>query len=130
MNKNIEHYCLVIKGAIDKKTCKETINFLKKSKYQKHLFYSNTDGYQKLSKHKELEITYDQAPTYDKLMQAVYDCLVRYVNHVRLEFKIPYLNGWQGYTGDVIIFPSTFLYPHKVNEVKKGIRYSFVSWAW
>ena len=34
------------------------------------------------------------------------------------------------HTGDVIIFPSTFLYPHKVNEVKKGIRYSFVSWAW
>ena len=99
MNKNIEHYCLVIKGAIDKKTCKETINFLKKSKYQKHLFYSNTDGYQKLSKHKELEITYDQAPTYDKLMQAVYDCLLQYVNHVRLEFKIPYLNGWQGYSG-------------------------------
>ena len=32
-------------------------------------------------------------------------------------------------TGDICIFPSCFLYPHEVTEVKKGIRYSFVSWA-
>ena len=31
--------------------------------------------------------------------------------------------------GDLIIFPSIFLYPHKVKPVKKGIRYSFVSWC-
>ena len=31
--------------------------------------------------------------------------------------------------GDVIVFPSIFLYPHKVKPVKKGIRYSFVSWC-
>ena len=33
-------------------------------------------------------------------------------------------------TGDLLIFPSTFLYPHKVNLVTKGTRYSFVSWTW
>ena len=32
--------------------------------------------------------------------------------------------------GDVLIFPSNFLYPHKVNPVTKGIRDSFVSWVW
>jgi predicted 2-oxoglutarate/Fe(II)-dependent dioxygenase YbiX len=32
--------------------------------------------------------------------------------------------------GDVMIFPSCFLYPHKVKEVIDGTRYSFVSWAW
>ena len=32
--------------------------------------------------------------------------------------------------GDLIIFPSIFLYPHLVKPVKKGTRYSFVSWAW
>jgi len=31
--------------------------------------------------------------------------------------------------GDIIIFPSCFLYPHEVKEVKKGTRYSFVSWG-
>jgi len=32
-------------------------------------------------------------------------------------------------TGDVLIFPSTFLYPHLVKPVTKGTRYSFVSWC-
>jgi len=33
-------------------------------------------------------------------------------------------------TGDLLIFPSVFLYPHKVNSVKSGNRYSFISWVW
>jgi len=33
-------------------------------------------------------------------------------------------------TGDICIFPSCFLYPHEVTEIKKGTRYSFVSWAY
>lgn len=32
--------------------------------------------------------------------------------------------------GDLIIFPSVFLYPHLVKPVKEGIRYSFVSWCY
>jgi predicted 2-oxoglutarate/Fe(II)-dependent dioxygenase YbiX len=32
-------------------------------------------------------------------------------------------------TGDILLFPSGIVYPHKVNETKKGIRYSFVCWA-
>ena len=32
--------------------------------------------------------------------------------------------------GDLLIFPSNFLYPHKVTPVTKGVRYSYVSWAW
>jgi len=31
--------------------------------------------------------------------------------------------------GDILIFPSNFMYPHKVTEITKGIRYSFVTWA-
>ena len=33
-------------------------------------------------------------------------------------------------TGDVLIFPSNFMYPHRVTEVKRGIRYSAISWVW
>lgn len=33
-------------------------------------------------------------------------------------------------TGDLLIFPSNFLYPHEVTKVTKGTRYSFVSWTW
>ena len=32
--------------------------------------------------------------------------------------------------GDLLIFPSNFLYPHKVEPVTKGVRYSFISWVW
>jgi predicted 2-oxoglutarate/Fe(II)-dependent dioxygenase YbiX len=32
--------------------------------------------------------------------------------------------------GEVLVFPSNFLYPHEVKLVKSGTRYSFVSWAW
>ena len=33
-------------------------------------------------------------------------------------------------TGDILIFPSNFMYPHRVEPVKKGIRFSFVSWVY
>jgi predicted 2-oxoglutarate/Fe(II)-dependent dioxygenase YbiX len=33
-------------------------------------------------------------------------------------------------TGDILIFPSNFLYPHRVEPVIMGIRYSWVSWVW
>ena len=32
--------------------------------------------------------------------------------------------------GDIIIFPSIFLYPHRINPVLQGVRYSFASWVW
>ena len=32
--------------------------------------------------------------------------------------------------GDLMIFPSIFLYPHRVEPVTKGVRNTFVSWAW
>jgi predicted 2-oxoglutarate/Fe(II)-dependent dioxygenase YbiX len=32
--------------------------------------------------------------------------------------------------GDLLIFPSVFLYPHRVEPVKKGTRYSFISWVY
>jgi predicted 2-oxoglutarate/Fe(II)-dependent dioxygenase YbiX len=32
--------------------------------------------------------------------------------------------------GSAIVFPSCFLYPHRVDPVINGIRYSCVSWSW
>ena len=40
------------------------------------------------------------------------------------DYEIPFK------TGDVVMFPSVFLYPHRVEPVKKGIRYSYSSWVW
>jgi len=32
--------------------------------------------------------------------------------------------------GEIMIFPSVFLYPHRVSSVTKGMRDTFVSWVW
>jgi len=32
--------------------------------------------------------------------------------------------------GDIMVFPSLFLYPHKVNPIVTGTRFSMVSWVW
>jgi predicted 2-oxoglutarate/Fe(II)-dependent dioxygenase YbiX len=32
--------------------------------------------------------------------------------------------------GDVVVFPSNFLYPHRITPITKGVRYSCVSWVW
>lgn len=32
-------------------------------------------------------------------------------------------------TGDILMFPSNFMFAHEVKEITKGTRYSFVSWA-
>jgi Rps23 Pro-64 3,4-dihydroxylase Tpa1-like proline 4-hydroxylase len=32
-------------------------------------------------------------------------------------------------SGTLIVWPSNFLFPHRVNPIKKGLRYSIVSWA-
>jgi len=32
--------------------------------------------------------------------------------------------------GDIVIFPSLFLFPHGVKEVTDGVRYSCVCWGW
>lgn len=31
--------------------------------------------------------------------------------------------------GDVVFFPSNFLFPHKINPITKGTRYSIVAWV-
>ena len=42
---------------------------------------------------------------------------------------------WEDYEldlgkGDIVMWPSNFLYPHGVTEATKGKRYSAVTWAW
>lgn len=34
------------------------------------------------------------------------------------------------HAGDLLVFPSSFQYPHRVAPVTSGVRHSFVSWVW
>ena len=39
-------------------------------------------------------------------------------------------NKYELKEGDIMLFPSTFIFNHEVKTVTKGERYSFVSWAY
>lgn len=32
-------------------------------------------------------------------------------------------------TGDAIVFPSNFMFPHQVNPINQGVRYAIIAWA-
>ena len=54
---------------------------------------------------------------------------------IRDSYKGADLYFWEDYVitlgkGDILMFPSLFLYPHGVTEALEGERYSGVSWAW
>ena len=48
--------------------------------------------------------------------------------------EVVFFTGWNEKKyrvekGDMLIFPSCFLYPHRVESIKSGIRYSAVGWG-
>ena len=54
---------------------------------------------------------------YPVLLPNIFDYPFTYESNIKLK------------AGDILLFPSGIVYPHTVKETKKGIRYSFVSWA-
>ena len=50
-------------------------------------------------------------------------------NYIGGEFMMFQDKEYKIKAGEVLIFPSNFLYPHKVLPVKDGIRYSYTSWV-
>jgi predicted 2-oxoglutarate/Fe(II)-dependent dioxygenase YbiX len=57
--------------------------------------------------------------------------LVGYLNddHEGGEFYLRH-EDVKAQAGEMLVFPSNFLFPHEVKPVTSGTRYSFVSWAW
>ena len=57
------------------------------------------------------------------------------VGNLNDDYEGAELYFWDDYVvplgaGDILIFPSLFMYPHGVKEATRGKRYSFVAWAW
>jgi len=189
MERSLESYVKIYRGAIDKKLCNQTLKLLKEeSIWHKHHYHDESKGTNH-SYDDDLDNTIAPIKNHDAMMGVVYDNIRRYV----AELNLPFYNGWNGYSGvrynryrpgtnmkihvdhihtlfdgqirgiptltvlgmlnddfeggeftlfyekedvidlkkgDIIMFPSTFMYPHKVDPVIKGTRYSFVSWVW
>jgi predicted 2-oxoglutarate/Fe(II)-dependent dioxygenase YbiX len=188
MNKDLNFYIKKTKNFLDKQTCEKLIKQIDKCVWEDHEFYfSKNNISKKISGEQELEITTEQVPLSNLIMEKIWQEIHDYIKHINL----PWFNSWTGYTlvrfnrykknkkmaehcdhiqsmfdgnrkgvpilsvlcvlndnylggkftmfgneeikfkqGDLIIFPSNFLYPHKVGTVTKGTRYSFISWVW
>ena len=173
---------------LDKELCDQIRKEIDEATWKQHVFYNADGKYVTQSGDQELDVSWDNIATRDKLTQKVWESISQYI---LTDFKNDYFNGWKGFThirfnryregktmakhcdhihdmfdgerkgiptlsivgflnddyeggefimfddmeiklkqGDILIFPSNFLYPHKVNSVTKGIRDSFVSWVW
>jgi predicted 2-oxoglutarate/Fe(II)-dependent dioxygenase YbiX len=173
---------------LDKELCNQIRKEIDEATWKQHVFYNADGKYVSQSGEQELDVSWDNIATRDKLTQKVWEAISQYI---LTDFKNDYFNGWKGFThirfnryregktmakhcdhihdmfdgerkgiptlsivgvlnddykggefimfddmeiklkqGDVLIFPSNFLYPHKVNPVTEGVRDTFVSWVW
>jgi predicted 2-oxoglutarate/Fe(II)-dependent dioxygenase YbiX len=173
---------------LDKELCDQIRKEIDKATWKQHVFYNADGKYVTQSGDQELDVSWDNIATRDKLTQKVWEAISQYI---LTDFKNDYFNGWKGFThirfnryrenktmakhcdhihdmfdgerkgipilsvvgalnddyeggefvmfndkiielkqGDILMFPSVFLYPHEVKPVTKGIRDTFVSWVW
>ena len=61
--------------------------------------------------------------------------IVSVIGNLNDDYEGAKLTFWDGYSvdlgkGDIVAWPSLFLYPHEVTEATQGTRYSFVCWAY
>ena len=61
--------------------------------------------------------------------------VLSYILNFNDDYEGAKLFFWDDYVadlgkGDIVMWPSNFLYPHGVTEATKGTRYSAVTWAW
>jgi len=134
MDKNIESYVKVYDNWLDAEICKKTIIELETpvmaNTFNQHTFYQSTTGtYGTQSGDRELDVSYAKVTPRDYLMQRVWDGFARYLTELG-EFVMWKDKVIELKAGSVMIFPSIFLYPHRVEPIKKGTRHSFVSWAY
>jgi hypothetical protein len=187
--KNLKDF-IFVKNCIPKKVCDDLLNQIKKQKWSKHLWYSNT--YKTLkSLDEDALVLYSSKEEQDILLPFVRKSLLEYQMKMAFkdtnELKAPFVqtispirfneyskdqtmtthydiikNLFDGVhkgvpqisivgllnddfkggkflvrdeeiklkKGDIIFFPSSFLYPHTVTKITtKNPRYSFVCWA-
>ena len=189
MQMNLSDYVKVY-PMMNKDLCESSIDQLENvEQWKQHQFYDpKQTNSLTLSGDQELDVSWEDMPNKEILMQVIWRSLQKYVIQ---DLNFTYFNGWTGYShlrfnryketrkmanhcdhihslfdgthkgipiisvigvlndnykggefimfdnmkielkqGDVMLFPSNFLYPHRVEPVTEGTRYSFVSWAW
>jgi len=113
--------------------CKEIINdYSKKFKYINHNMSLFDCTLLKYEKDNFYETHTDDHPSFHRSLSIIFNLNQNYrggelsfTNPISESYDLKYnLNA-----GDIIVFPSNFLYPHSILPIKEGVRYSIVVWA-
>ena len=115
---------------VNEDVCKSCIKTINKNKdWIQHTFYNESlKKSHTRSGSKELSVLhYDQASGDEKKIIILGSLNNNYeggefIMFDKKEYKIK--------AGQVLIFPSFFFFPHRVEPVTKGTRYTYISWAY
>ena len=147
----------VEKGVIPSELCDIVIKDIEKGEWEKHYWYTNHTGEYHSEETKELDIQHIHPDSHlQKLLAPVmnHSASIYCQKYTFKKYKrtreimskyspIRFNDDYEGADlyfwdenvvslgkGDIVIFPSLFLFPHGVTEIKKGVRYSGVAWSW
>jgi len=113
---------------------KAILNYLENAKYSCAIYSTNDIRLNRYNETTLMRNHYDHIYTlFDGTRKGV--PILSIVGILNDDYEGGEFEFWESYkpplkAGDILIFPSNFMYPHQVKEIKKGIRYSFVSWAY
>lgn len=144
LNKEIRN-CLR-KEILFPKTFGETIlsNYIKSKIFELAKSYQDKHAHVYFSKISQLEILKYEANDYNagyryhvdfgsKSTERLLSISINLNNNFQGgEFVFDFSNQFKQFSqnvGDAIIFPSNFMFPHQVNKITKGVRYSLIAWV-
>lgn len=119
-------------------------NYIQSKMYEIAEIYKSKHSYFNFKKLSQLEILKYDANGYDAGYKYHVDfagsCSERHIS-ISINLNNDYTGGefvfdmkgdikqYPQNTGDVLVFPSNFLYPHQVNKIISGTRYALIGWV-
>ena len=80
---------------LDKELCDQVRKEIDEATWKQHVFYNADGKYVTQSGDQELDVSWDNIATRDKLTQKVWEAISQYI---LTDFKSDFFNGWQGFT--------------------------------
>ena len=140
INENIKDYVKVYNNFLDKDFCEGVIKELQNNNWETHSFYLPMKN-EFITHIDDLSVSFNRKEEKCDHIHTIFDGKKRGIPVLSIVGALneDYEGGefimWETEKielpqGSIMIFPSNFMYPHKVMPVTKGTRYSYVSWTY
>ena len=131
MKNKLKDYVFKIDNFLNKKICEKTILELKKIKWFDHQFYQEGGVKKHNLNDGELDVSCEHVSTKLEIKGIPTLSIIGTLNDNYTGGELIFFDDThiKLKAGELVIFPSNFLYPHKIKPVKQGTRYSYVSWV-